>query len=67
MGSSDDGRQTFIVRIWREPREIEGMAPEWRGLIERLDTRERRYFRRLDDLVGFIEGQMTSNDADGTA
>jgi len=64
MGSSEEDRHTFIVRIWREPREIEGMAPEWRGLVERVGKGERRYFRHLEELVGFMQGYMTLNDAD---
>jgi hypothetical protein len=67
MGSSEEGRHTFIVRIWREPREIEGMTPEWRGVVERVGNGDHRYFQRLDELVGFMQGYMTLNDADGDA
>jgi hypothetical protein len=56
MGSSAERRHTFIVRIWREPREVEGMTPEWRGLIERVGSGDRRYFHRLDELISFMQG-----------
>jgi len=60
-------RHSFIVRIWREPREIEGLAAEWRGLVERVGSGERRYFQRLDELVSFMQGYMTLSDADSDA
>jgi len=64
MERFDADRHTFIVRIWREPREIEGLVAEWRGLIERVASGDRRYFQRLDELVSFIQDYMTLNDAD---
>jgi hypothetical protein len=67
MERSEVDRHTFIVRIWREPREIEGLAAEWRGLIERVSSDDRRYFQRLDELVSFMQGYMTLNDADRDA
>jgi hypothetical protein len=44
----------FVVRLWREPREIEGAAPEWRGVVESVVTGERVYFRSLDKMNAFI-------------
>ena len=67
MGRSENDRHTFIVRVWREPREIEGLAAEWRGLIERVGSGDRRYFQRLDELVSFMQGYMTLEDADRDA
>jgi hypothetical protein len=49
----------FIVRIWWESREIEGATPEWRGLIEHVPTRQRRYLRDLGDIVTFIGDFLT--------
>ncbi len=48
-------RQVFIVRIWREPREIEGELPEWRGEIESIQTGEQRYLKSLDEIIIFIK------------
>jgi hypothetical protein len=67
MGNPDEGRHTFIMRIWREPREIEGQAAEWRGLIERVGDGKRHYFRRLDELVDFMRNYTTLNDAERDA
>jgi hypothetical protein len=54
MKSFDEDTHAFIVRIWPEPREIEGAAFEWRGVVEHITTRERRYFRNLDEVTSFI-------------
>ena len=67
MERSEIDRHTFIVRIWREPREIEGEAAEWRGLIERVGSGDRRYFQRLAELVSFMQGYMALNVTDRDA
>jgi hypothetical protein len=54
MTSPEENRQVFIVRIWREVREIEGKLPEWRGLIESVQSGERRYFKDLEEISTFI-------------
>jgi len=54
MASFSENTHVFIVRIWREPREIAGAAPEWRGSIEQVPGGERRYVKDLDDIVAFI-------------
>jgi hypothetical protein len=46
--------QVFIIRIWKEPREIPGAKPQWRGMVEWLTTREVQYFISLDKLIEFI-------------
>jgi hypothetical protein len=54
MNSPEKDRQVFIVRIWREAREIEGKLPEWRGMIEAAQSGERRYLKNLGDIAAFI-------------
>lgn len=54
MASFSENSHVFIVRIWGEPREIAGAAPEWRGVIEQIPGGERRYLKELDDIVAFI-------------
>jgi hypothetical protein len=44
----------FIIRIWCEPREIEGAPPKCRGVIEHVLTGERYYFQNLDDVLAFL-------------
>jgi hypothetical protein len=50
----EDNTQVFIVRVWLERRELEGSAPQWRGVIQQVPSGERRYFRNLDDITAFI-------------
>jgi hypothetical protein len=44
----------FIVRIWLEPREIAGAAPEWRAVIEHVPDGKQRYVNDLNQLEQFI-------------
>jgi hypothetical protein len=50
----EENTHVFIVRVWREPREIEGAAPEWRGVIEHAPDGERRYLKNLAEITAFI-------------
>jgi hypothetical protein len=46
---------SFIVRIWPEPREIEGAPLQWRGKIENAaNPREQRSLKDLDEIISFI-------------
>jgi hypothetical protein len=54
MNLPENNRWVFIIRIWREPREIEGALPEWRGVIESTHDNQRRYLKSLDEIIGFI-------------
>lgn len=47
-------RQVFVIRIWSEPREVDGEPPLLRGVIEHVTTGKKKYFLDLDDLKGFI-------------
>jgi hypothetical protein len=45
----------FLVRTWREAGGSSAHASaEWRGSVEHLATKERRYFRDFADLCAFI-------------
>ena len=46
--------QVFILRFWLEPREIEGAEPEWRGVIEHVESGECRYFQNLELMISFV-------------
>jgi hypothetical protein len=53
----DDTRRkthVFVVRLWREPREVDRALPEWRGTIKNVRTDEQRSFRHLRTMVDFI-------------
>ena len=54
MVSLDNNSHSFIVRLWRESREIEDAISEWRGMIEHVESGERIYLRDLNTIVYFI-------------
>jgi hypothetical protein len=54
MTSFEKHTHVFILRVWRESREVEGSAPEWRGMIEHVPSGERRYVQSLDSISAFI-------------
>ena len=54
MESLDKSTHVFIVRVWRERREIENVAPEWRGVIEHVPSGRRQYVNDLDEIGIFI-------------
>jgi len=44
----------FILRFWREPREIEGATSEWRATIEHVGSGDRHHVRRLGEIEPLI-------------
>jgi hypothetical protein len=59
-----ENTHVFIVRIWCEPREIEGAPPEWRGVIEHVFTGERCSVDNLSELRAFISKYVTGMDVE---
>jgi hypothetical protein len=52
---TENERHAFILRIWREPREIHGAAPQWRGKIENAaNPREQRFLKDLGEIISFL-------------
>lgn len=47
---------SFVLRIWWE----EDAQPVWRGWVQHAASGEICYFRRLSDLLGFIEAHTGS-------
>lgn len=52
----------FILRLWLEPREIEGAEPEWRGVIEHIGSEEHCSFRDLEVMISFIAKHFEALD-----
>jgi hypothetical protein len=52
--SPDEHTHVFILRIWRERREIEQASPKWRGVITHLTSEKKQYFEELDKISEFI-------------
>jgi hypothetical protein len=59
MTSFDENTQAFIVRFWRERREIEAAMPEWRGVVEHVRSGDRRYLKSFEELVQFIARHLS--------
>lgn len=54
MTANQESRHVFIVRIWLEPRELEGAAPQLRGTIEHVPSGVRRSVKALTEIADFI-------------
>ena len=54
MESFEEDTQTFIVRFWRESRELEGARPIWRGSVEHLPSGQRVYVNNLKEAESFM-------------
>ncbi len=65
MSSFDESTQAFIVRFWRERREIEAAMPEWRGVVEHVRSGDRRYLKSFDELVQFIAWHLSQVQPEG--
>ncbi len=50
----EDNTHVFIVRVWLEPREIEGAPLEWRGSVEHVPSGNRCYVKELGEIAGFV-------------
>jgi hypothetical protein len=58
MEFPEDHTHAFIVRLWLEPREIQGEKPLWRGVIEHVPTGRRLSLKNLDMTTAFIESYL---------
>lgn len=54
MAAFEDNTHVFIVRIWLEPREVDGAIPAWRGMIEHVPSGTRRYVIEAAEILMFI-------------
>lgn len=45
----------FIVRVWIEPREVEGAPVTWRGSIEHVPSGRVKYVKELEE-IGWVVG-----------
>ena len=43
-------RESFVVRIWREPGQ-----PEWKGWVQHVRSGDSAALNNLDELITFIE------------
>lgn len=50
--------ESFLIRLWLEPREIAGQEPPLRAYIRHLQTGEERYFSEPRMISEYVEGQL---------
>jgi hypothetical protein len=58
MSSSRQDTHVFILRVWREPRELQGAAITWRGKIEHVGNHAMRYVTNLDEFTAFVAAYL---------
>lgn len=58
MTANQESRQVFIVRVWLEPRELEGAAPQLRGTIEHVPTGIRCSVKALTEITDFVRAWL---------
>jgi len=51
MAGDDDAYLSYLLRLWREDRDVE---TAWRASLESAETPERIYFASLDELVSYL-------------
>ena len=58
MKSFCDDTHSFVLRCWREPRELKEAASVWRGEVEHVPTGKRLYFKNFEELKGFLASYL---------
>ena len=65
MGNLTDLSAGFVVRVWREPVELDSNAVEWKGSIECVRCGERRYFNDIARMNDFMRRHLQIIGLDG--
>ncbi|MDQ3855373.1 MAG: hypothetical protein M3281_03150 [Chloroflexota bacterium] len=62
MQSKERVTVSFVVRLTKEPRELEMVdaGDQWRGLVQHVQSGEELRFARMEQLYAFIEKYMSS-------
>lgn len=50
--------ESFIIRIWREGRELSNQADRWRGVVQAVGSDERVYFQSFAQMLEFIRQRI---------
>lgn len=62
----DRTEQTFIIRFWYESDGITATA-QWRGSVQCVLSRERRYFASWAEMAGYLAGAAGQSSAPGNS
>ncbi len=60
MPRYDERTESFIIRIWIEPRELSGAPLVWRGEIEHVTSHRRHFFNQLQMIADLIQPYLAS-------
>jgi len=64
MPIPESEQHSFIVRFWRQRREIQGEPPDWRGSIVNAAGGQRRYFLTFQEMLLVMIEQMNLQEED---
>lgn len=64
MSSINEETHVFIVRLWREPREIERATPQLRGTVAHVLSGEQSSVRSLDGVCDFMRRYLSQLGVD---
>jgi len=62
MSSFEVNTQVFVIRIWREPSEMEDAQPQWRAMIEHVSSQQRAYTDDLDKVMDIVKSYLDQAD-----
>ncbi len=52
----------FVVRIWREYREVEEKEPRFRGMVQHMATGEKQYFNDVSRIATFLATHLNLSE-----
>jgi hypothetical protein len=65
LESFEEDTQVFIVRFWRESRELEGAHPIWRGSVEHMPSGQRTYVKNFKEVEGVMSSFVPREELNG--
>ena len=57
MNPDEQASRAFLIRVWRERRDIPEDPPIWRGSIDDVDGGPRVYFVSLPEMVDYVRSR----------
>jgi hypothetical protein len=65
LESFEEDTQVFIVRFWRETRELEGAHPIWRGSVEHMPSGQRIYVKNFKEVERVMSSFVPREELNG--
>jgi hypothetical protein len=57
MKPDEPASRAFLIRVWRERRDVPNGDPVWRGSIDDVDGGPRVYFGSLPEMVDYVRSR----------